>query len=87
MPYPQTARSDYSYSYAPWQYTNLGTVKKIAKSVDMNVAYFRLDQENQAKGQRSSGADRRRPRKKALQEVQETVTAKIATDSSDTSWQ
>ena len=48
-PFPETPASAYSGTHAMWQYTSRGTVDGIAKSVDMNVAYFRLDQENQAK--------------------------------------
>lgn len=31
VPYPQTARSDYSGSHTMWQYTSRGTVDGIAK--------------------------------------------------------
>ena len=78
---PQTARSDYSGSHTMWQYTSRGTVDGIAKSVDMNVAYFRLDQENQAKDSEAPEQIAGGPELGiTFQEVQETVTAKIATN-------
>ena len=81
VPYPQTARSDYSGSHTMWQYTSRGTVDGIAKSVDMNVAYFRLDQENQAKDSEAPEQIAGGPELGiTFQEVQETVTAKIATN-------
>ena len=64
-----------------WQYTSRGTVDGIAKSVDMNVAYFRLDQENQAKDSEAPEQIAGGPELGiSFQEVQETVTAKIATN-------
>ena len=64
-----------------WQYTSRGTVDGIAKSVDMNVAYFRLDQENQAKDSEAPEQIAGGPELGiTFQEVQETVTAKIATN-------
>lgn len=81
VPYPRTARSDYSGSHTMWQYTSRGTVDGIAKSVDMNVAYFRLDQENQAKDSEAPEQIAGGPELGiTFQEVQETVTAKIATN-------
>lgn len=37
--YPQTEKSDYTGTYAMWQYTANGRVPGISKTVDLNIAY------------------------------------------------
>lgn len=43
LPYPDTARSDYSGKHSMWQYTANGTVPGISSPTDLNVAYFAIE--------------------------------------------
>ncbi|MDF2942511.1 MAG: hypothetical protein K0S01_1369 [Herbinix sp.] len=75
---PDTAQSSYTGKHAMWQYTSMGIVPGIDKSVDINVAYFGYEEEAQVKDntpQETATAD-----PTALinfTKANETVTAKI----------
>ena len=83
-PYPETASSSYGGSHAMWQYTNQGTVPGISKPVDVNIAYFGYEKEEESQSGETSeqvGAD-----VEALMsftEVNEQVTAKDKTNLRD----
>lgn len=80
-PYPETAASSYSGSHDMWQYTNNGKVAGIDYPVDVNVAYFGYESENDAKDQ--NAPERVEANVEAghnFTEVNETVTAKDATN-------
>ena len=47
--YPETAIANYDGEYAMWQYTNNGKVSGIEYPVDVNIAYFGYEEENDAK--------------------------------------
>ena len=49
VPYPETSESSYDGEYVMWQYTNNGMVAGIDYPVDVNVAYFAYEEENEAK--------------------------------------
>lgn len=83
-PYPETASSSYGGSHAMWQYTNQGTVPGISKPVDVNIAYFGYEKEEESQSGETPeqvGAD-----VEALMsftEVNEQVTAKDKTNLRD----
>lgn len=84
LPYPQTERSSYGGVHAMWQYTNQGILPGISQSVDVNVAYFGY--EGAAEAVNGQAPDQAYPDKEALMrfmEVDETVTAKEATNLRD----
>lgn len=84
VPYPETAKSSYSGTHSMWQYTNRGTVAGIARSVDVNVAYFGY--EGTAEAVNPETPEEVRPDVEALMnftEVNETVTAKDSTNLRD----
>lgn len=84
LPYPQTERSSYQGTHAMWQYTNQGSVPGIGQPVDVNVAYFGY--EGAAEAVDGQAPDQARPDVEALmnfREVEETVTAKEATNLRD----
>ena len=83
-PYPQTASSSYSEKHDMWQYTDNGTVPGISKPVDMNVAYFGF--KNTSGPQDSEKPEDVEADVEAtmkFREVNETVTAKEATNLRD----
>lgn len=80
-PYPETSASSYSGTHAMWQYTNRGSVPGINSPVDVNVAYFGYDKEQDA--QNSDAPDEVTADVEAgmkFEEVSETVTAKDKTN-------
>lgn len=80
-PYPETASASYSGVHAMWQYTNRGTVPGINSPVDVNVAYFGYDKEEEA--QNSDAPDEVTADVEAgmkFEDVNETVTAKDKTN-------
>ena len=80
-PYPETGAASYSGVHAMWQYTNRGTVPGINSPVDVNVAYFGYDKEQEA--QNSDAPEEVTADVEAgmkFEEVNETVTAKDKTN-------
>ena len=83
-PYPETPKSSYGGTHAMWQYTNRGTVAGIGRAVDVNVAYFGY--EGTAEAVNPETPEEVHADKEALmnfKEVNETVTAKDATNLRD----
>ena len=83
-PYPSTSSSSYGGSHAMWQYTNQGTVAGISKPVDVNIAYFGYEKEQDA--QSSEAPENATADPEALMnftEVNEQVTAKDKTNLRD----
>ena len=81
IPYPETPRSTYDGEHAMWQYTSQGTVDGISKPVDVNVAYFTIDQTASAKGSAAPEVVKDSPELGiTFTETSELVTAKIATN-------
>ncbi len=84
LPYPQTERSSYGGAHAMWQYTNQGSLPGISQPVDVNVAYFGY--EGAAEAVNGQAPDQAYADVEALMyfvEVDETVTAKEATNLRD----
>lgn len=80
-PYPETEDAGYSGQLAMWQYTNNGTVRGIDYPVDVNVAYFGYEGENEAQNQ--TAPERVEANVEVghnFTEVNETVTAKDTTN-------
>ncbi len=80
-PYPDTPDADYSGAHDMWQYTNNATVEGIDYPVDVNVAYFGYEGENEA--QSSEAPEHVEANVEAghkFSEVNENVTAKDATN-------
>ncbi len=83
-PYPETPEASYQGSHDMWQYTNAGKMAGIETSVDVNVAYFGYDQEALPKD--SNAPERVEADVEwghGFREVNETVTAKDATNLRD----
>lgn len=83
-PYPETSASSYGGSHAMWQYTNQGSVPGISKKVDVNIAYFGYEKEEEAKN--SEAPENATADVEALMnftEVNEQVTAKDRTNLRD----
>ncbi len=84
LPYPQTEKSSYGGVHAMWQYTNQGSLPGISQPVDVNVAYFGY--EGTAEAVNGQAPDQAYADVEALMyfmEVEETVTAKEATNLRD----
>jgi len=81
IPYPETPKSSYEGEHAMWQYTSQGILDGISKPVDVNVAYFKIDQIAKPKADVSPEVVEDSPELGiTFTEVSETVTAKIATN-------
>ncbi len=81
VPYPETPKSSYEGEHAMWQYTSQGVLSGINKPVDVNVAYFKINQTAVAKASASPELVEDSPELGiSFTEVSETVTAKIATN-------
>ncbi len=81
VPYPQTEASDYDGEHVMWQYTSQGQVEGIEKAVDINVAYFEIDQTAEPKDPTPAMVIEDSPELGIVfTELKETVTAKIATN-------
>lgn len=81
--YPDVERPEYSGSYSMWQYTNEGTVSGIKGAVDLNVAYFRFEEDEIAEPKDSTPAPIAEANVEAghdFIEVNEKVTAKDVTN-------
>lgn len=79
--YPATEKSSYEGEHQMWQYTTNGVVPGIAQNVDLNVAYFGYKQINEPIS--DIPPEEAEPDVEALmnfREVEETVTAKDATN-------
>ena len=50
-PYPETESASYSGTHAMWQYTNNGQIPGVDKPVDVNVAYFGYEKEEEAQNE------------------------------------
>lgn len=78
------SRPDYSGEYAMWQYTNQGAVPGISRPVDINIAYFGYEGTEDAKnGETPEDAAADPEALMNFTEVEETVTAKDATNLRD----
>lgn len=78
------SRPDYGRAYAMWQYTSQGSVPGISQPVDMNIAYFGYEGTEAPKN--SETPEDAKADVEALMkftEVEETVTAKDATNLRD----
>ncbi len=80
-PYPETSASSYGGAHAMWQYTNQGRVPGISKSVDVNIAYFGYEKEEDAKNNEApESVDANVEALMNFTEVNEQVTAKDRTN-------
>lgn len=81
VPYPDTLAADYSGTHVMWQYTNNGKVAGIDYPVDVNVAYFGYESENDAKDHTNpEQAEANVEFGHNFTEVTESVTAKEVTN-------
>lgn len=79
-PFPETAKADYAGELAMWQYTNRGTVAGVEGAVDVNVAYFGYETEADIQGEEANQVEADAEALMNFEEVNETVTAKNATN-------
>ena len=82
---PAVDVSSYSGEHQMWQYSTEGMIPGIDHNVDMNIAYFRYEETAKPRSKEAPGEVE--PDMEALlnfQEVNETVTAKEATNLRDT---
>ena len=80
-PYPETEKSSYSGTHHMWQYTRDGEVPGISESVDIDIAYFGYDGENEPQSDETLPVAY--PDPEALMEFRESnqfVTAKNETN-------
>ena len=83
-PYPETKQTSYSGTYHMWQYTRSGELAGISEAVDVNIAYFGYDGQEEA--QSDETLPTAKPDPEALMEFRDTnqfVTAKQETNLRD----
>jgi len=83
-PYPTTEKSSYSGTHQMWQYTREGQIPGISQPVDVDIAYFGYDGEQEP--QSDEALPEAKPDPEALMEFRETnqfVTAKEETNLRD----